>query len=154
MICAPRRVPKRVTVSGIVSKHARLTKFRWNSRQSCADITIVVSANWCSRSLVSSQPLRFMRNRYRMFRRSGVYCVQDNLSGRQESLRTKRRVDAEKLCHAKNEAAHAFMLNRDLGRVATTCFPLRPPWEPRRKNHRYGPDPRCQERLIRRSIDH
>jgi hypothetical protein len=52
-----------------------------------------------------------------MFRRNGVFYVQDNQSGRQESLHTRSRADAEKLFHAKNEAAQGPMLNRDLGRV-------------------------------------
>src|SRR5208282_6797930 len=58
-----------------------------------------------------------MRKRYRMYRRNGVFYVQDNLSGRQESLHIRSRADAEKLFHAKNEAAQGPMLNRDLGRV-------------------------------------
>jgi integrase len=53
-----------------------------------------------------------------MFQRSGVfYAIQDNLSGRQESLRTRNRAEAERLLHAKNEAAREPLLNRDLGRV-------------------------------------
>jgi integrase len=52
-----------------------------------------------------------------MFRRKGVFYVQDNLSGKQESLHTRNRADAERLLHAKNEAAQGPMLNRDLGRV-------------------------------------
>jgi len=52
-----------------------------------------------------------------MFRRNGVFYVQDNLSGKQESLRTRNRADAERLFHARNEAAQGPMLNRDLGRV-------------------------------------
>ena len=58
-----------------------------------------------------------MRKRYRMFRRNGVFYMQDNQSGRQESLHTRLRADAERLFNAKNEAAQGPMLNRDLGRV-------------------------------------
>ncbi len=58
-----------------------------------------------------------MRKRYRMFRRDGVFYVQDNLSGKQASLHTRKRADAERLFHAKNEAAQAPLLNRDLARV-------------------------------------
>jgi integrase len=52
-----------------------------------------------------------------MFRRNGVFYVQDNQSGKQESLHTRKRADAERLCHARNEAAQGPLLNRDLGRV-------------------------------------
>jgi hypothetical protein len=52
-----------------------------------------------------------------MFRRNRVFYVQDNLSGKQESLHTRNRADAERLLHAKNEAAQGPMLNRDLGRI-------------------------------------
>lgn len=52
-----------------------------------------------------------------MFLRGGVYYVHDNLTGKQESLRRRDRVEAEKLCQARNESAQAPMLNRDLGRV-------------------------------------
>ena len=52
-----------------------------------------------------------------MFRRSSVFYVHDNLSGRQESLHTRKRADAERLFNAKNEAAQGPLLNRDLGRA-------------------------------------
>jgi integrase len=52
-----------------------------------------------------------------MFRRGGVYYVHDNLTGKQESLRTRNRSDADELYHAKNQCARAPLLNRDLGRV-------------------------------------
>jgi hypothetical protein len=66
-----------------------------------------------------------------MFRRNGVFYIQDNQSGRQESLHTRSRADAEKLFHAKNEAAQGPMLNRDLGRVylsASDPDSTRPTW--------------------------
>ncbi|PWU14409.1 MAG: hypothetical protein C5B50_17685 [Verrucomicrobia bacterium] len=58
-----------------------------------------------------------MRNQYRMFRRNGVFYVQDNSSGRQQSLRTTNQDHAERLLQAKNDAARGPQLNRDLGRV-------------------------------------
>lgn len=58
-----------------------------------------------------------MRKRYRMFQRKGVFYVQDNLSGKQESLHTRNRTDADRLFNARNEAAQGPLLNRDLGRV-------------------------------------
>jgi len=52
-----------------------------------------------------------------MFRRRSVYYVQDNLTGKHETLRTRNKPDAERLFHAKNESAQGPLLNRDLGRV-------------------------------------
>jgi integrase len=52
-----------------------------------------------------------------MFRRGGVFYVHDNQSGKQESLHTRSRSDAEALFHARNQCAHTPLLNRDLGRV-------------------------------------
>ena len=45
-----------------------------------------------------------MKQQYRLFRRADVYYVHDNLTGKQESLRTKDRDEAKRLFHAKNEA--------------------------------------------------
>jgi len=39
-----------------------------------------------------------------MFLRGTVYWIQDNENGKQETLRTKDRTEAERLLHAKNEA--------------------------------------------------
>ncbi len=58
-----------------------------------------------------------MTKRYRIFRRRSVYYVHDNLTGKQETLHTKNKVDAERLFHAKNESAQGPLLNRNLGRV-------------------------------------
>ena len=45
-------------------------------------------------------------NRYRLFqRRSGIYCLQDNTTNRQESLRTRDRTDAERIAFHRNESA-------------------------------------------------
>ncbi|MBA2432417.1 MAG: hypothetical protein H0V56_09930 [Chthoniobacterales bacterium] len=46
-----------------------------------------------------------MKNRYRLFRRNGVFYTQDSSSGKQESLRTVNRREAEDLLHARNTAA-------------------------------------------------
>jgi hypothetical protein len=45
-----------------------------------------------------------MSDRYRLFRRSNVFYAQDNLSGKQESLRTRDRREAQRLLDAKNDA--------------------------------------------------
>ena len=58
-----------------------------------------------------------MRNRYRLFRRAGVYYAQDNLNGQQFSLRTKSANQANQLLQSKNQAAQSPLLNRELGRI-------------------------------------
>jgi len=58
-----------------------------------------------------------MRNRYRLFQRGRVFYVQDNRTGRQESLRTKDKTQASQLLQSKNQAAQNPLLNRELGRV-------------------------------------
>jgi len=54
-----------------------------------------------------------MKNRYRLFRRGsgGTYYVQENETGRQESLHTKDKSEAHKLCNARNQAAKGTALN-------------------------------------------
>jgi len=47
-----------------------------------------------SRCAVSSETLQMMRKRYRMFRRGGVFYVQENLSGKQESLHSGNLAEA------------------------------------------------------------
>ena len=58
-----------------------------------------------------------MRNRYRLFQRGGVFYVQDSVTGKQESLRTKHKTQATQLLHSKNQAAQGTLLNRERGRV-------------------------------------
>lgn len=53
-----------------------------------------------------------LKNRFRLYRRTnGTFYWQDNESCRQGSLRTKDRVEAEKLLHAKNEAYRVPSIN-------------------------------------------
>ena len=58
-----------------------------------------------------------MRNRYRLFRRGGVYYAHDSLNGQQSSLRTKSANEANQLLQSKNQAARSPLLNRELGRI-------------------------------------
>ena len=44
------------------------------------------------------------KNKYRMFLRGTVFWIQDNETGKQETLRTKDRTEAERLFNSKNEA--------------------------------------------------
>jgi hypothetical protein len=49
---------------------------------------------------------RTSKSKYRMFRnhRTGIYFIQDNQTGRQESLRTRDKTEAARLLNARNEA--------------------------------------------------
>ena len=58
-----------------------------------------------------------MRKRYRLFRRGNVFWCQDNETGKQESLRTKDRGEADRLFHAKNEAFHQPFINLQIARA-------------------------------------
>ena len=58
-----------------------------------------------------------MRQKYRMFRRGAVYWVQDNITGKQESLHTKDRTEADRLLHAKNEAHRQPIINMQIARA-------------------------------------
>ena len=58
-----------------------------------------------------------MRPKYRLFRRGHVYWCQDNDTGRQQSLRTKDRLLAERLLHARNEAQQQPFINLQIARA-------------------------------------
>src|SRR2546422_7089340 len=58
-----------------------------------------------------------MRNRYRMFLRGTVYWAQDNETGKQETLRTKDRAEAERLLNVKNEAHRQPIINLHIARA-------------------------------------
>lgn len=58
-----------------------------------------------------------MRQKYRMFLRGSVYWIQDNTTGKQESLRTKDRIEAKRLFHARNEACRQPIINMQIARA-------------------------------------
>ena len=61
-----------------------------------------------------------MRDRYRLFRnhaRGGSYYIQDNLTGKQESLRTKDWATAKRLWLARNEAHRIPAINLQIARA-------------------------------------
>lgn len=73
-----------------------------------------------------------MKTTYRLYKRGDVYCVQNNETGQQRSLRTKDEREATKLLNAKNDAAQTPTLNRALGRVflsATDPEAATRPWK-------------------------
>src|ERR1051325_12164195 len=62
-----------------------------------------------------------MRKGYRMFKRGNVFWAQNNETGKQESLGTKIRSEAERLLHAKNEAHRQPLINRQIARAYLTA---------------------------------
>lgn len=52
-----------------------------------------------------------MKNRYRLFRRGRVYYSHDSETGKQESLRTDNKKEAQRLLMARNEAQDNRLLN-------------------------------------------
>ncbi|HEY5913410.1 MAG TPA: hypothetical protein VJA21_22715 [Verrucomicrobiae bacterium] len=57
-----------------------------------------------------------MKTAYRLFNRKGVFYAQHNSIGRQESLHTKDRQEAEDLLTAKNTAERNRPVNLALAR--------------------------------------
>lgn len=60
-----------------------------------------------------------MEQRYRLYFRAktGRYYLQDNLTGKQESLHTNDRREAQRLFHARNEAAHQPLMSVQMARA-------------------------------------
>jgi len=58
-----------------------------------------------------------MKRRFTLFRRKSTYYCEDALTGKQQSLRVKDRVNAERILHAKNEAEFHQAMNLQIARV-------------------------------------
>jgi integrase len=58
-----------------------------------------------------------MKNRFWLFKRRNTYYVEDSLSGKQESLHTTDKREAQRLRNAKNEAANSAVFSLALGRA-------------------------------------
>lgn len=58
-----------------------------------------------------------MRNRFILFKRSGIFYCEDTTTGKQTSLRTRDRADAERLLHVKNEALHQSGMNLQIAQI-------------------------------------
>ena len=57
-------------------------------------------------------------NKYRLFRRSnGIYFLQNNQNGQQQSLKTRNKAEAQSLLHASNEAHRQPFLNLQLAKT-------------------------------------
>ena len=55
-----------------------------------------------------------MKQLFSLYRRNGIYYVQNTQNGKQESLRTRDEAAAKALLHSKNEAARQPILNRQI----------------------------------------
>ena len=58
-----------------------------------------------------------MRPQFTLFQRRGVFYCQDTETGKQSSLRTRDRNEANTLLHAKNEALRQPAINRQIARA-------------------------------------
>jgi len=61
--------------------------------------------------------LKDMKQAYRLFRRGEVFCLQNNSTGEQKSLRTKNEKEAKRLFEVHNSTKHGTALNLELGKV-------------------------------------
>ena len=63
-----------------------------------------------------------VNNQYRIYRRKNrVFYLQDNRTGKQTSLNTKDKREAQRILHAKNEATAQPTLNLQIARVYLTA---------------------------------
>ena len=60
---------------------------------------------------------KVMKQRFILFRRSGVFYYEDTMTGKQLSLRTKDEAEANILLNAKNESFRQPVLNRQIART-------------------------------------
>src|ERR1035438_5925506 len=58
-----------------------------------------------------------MRNRFILFQRSGIFYSEDTSTGKQTSLRTRDRAEAQRLLHVKNEAMQQPAMNLQIAQV-------------------------------------
>ena len=60
-----------------------------------------------------------MKQKYRLYRRNlnGNYYIQDNVTGKQQSLGTRDKTEAHRLLHTRNEAASQPAMNLQIARA-------------------------------------
>jgi hypothetical protein len=58
-----------------------------------------------------------MKERFYLFKRNGIYYVEDGATGRQHSLKITDGPAARRILHAKNEAARSPMMNVAMAKV-------------------------------------
>src|SRR5688572_2036106 len=66
-----------------------------------------------------------MQKKFRLYRRkNGVFYLHNNQTGKQESLKTSDRIQAERLWHARNEAHVQPQINRGIAQAyLAVCDP-------------------------------
>src|SRR5579863_4276299 len=62
-----------------------------------------------------------MKTKYTLFRRGEVFYIQDTVTGKQTSLRTKDETEARSLLNARNEASRQPVLNLHIARAYLTA---------------------------------
>jgi len=62
-----------------------------------------------------------MKQRFILFRHTGVFYYEDTTTGKQISLRTKDEVEAATLLHSRNEAHRQPVLNLQIARTYLTA---------------------------------
>ena len=62
-----------------------------------------------------------MKSKFNLFRRGGVFYIEDTTTGKQTSLRTKDETEAKSLLNARNEAQRQPVLNLHLARAYLTA---------------------------------
>src|SRR5215510_6326145 len=76
---------------------------------------------------------RPMQKTFRLYRRkNGIFYLHHNQTGKQESLKTSDKLQAERLWHARNEAHVQPQINREIAQAyLATCDPesKRRTWE-------------------------
>jgi hypothetical protein len=58
-----------------------------------------------------------MKQRHYLFKRAGTFYLLDGATGKQQSLKTRDKTEAERLLHARNEASVNPGMNLALARV-------------------------------------
>jgi integrase len=62
-----------------------------------------------------------MKTKFILFRRNGVFYIEDTATGKQTSLRTREETEAKSLLNARNEASRQPILNLHLARAYLTA---------------------------------
>jgi hypothetical protein len=58
-----------------------------------------------------------MKTKFILFRRNGVFYIEDTATGKQTSLRTRGETEAKSLLNARNEASRQPVLNLHIARA-------------------------------------
>lgn len=78
-----------------------------------------LASNWSESLRLTLITNKVMKQRFRMYQRglNGRYYIEDNTTGKQESLGTSDKTEALRLLHARNEAAYQPAFNAHMARA-------------------------------------